>query len=542
MIDPLTALPADIAVLVFRKISLREIARCMSVSKRWCRLLENQAVLWGNVDMGGALGKGAAPLDSRLEMGFNHEEETNDSDSDSGITGKNSTTSAMLLYDENLKTIARRAGPAMWRVALRFSPLISDIGIRALLDSGCTNLRHLEIRANRKISNDVFKELVKNVGGRLEYVALSTTEVCDRVVQLLLCNAPNLVHLDLSFCRYITADSFPVANGSNFVFSSTSDPESDVAEAGGTEDSNIALDQQPVTEADAQANKHRHPVFQVDAKTLPRLQTLLLDGCVDVYNAAVPRVLNAFGKSLRTLDLSRTKVTMWTIQQIAASIHKPLQLEHLLMNGISIRMGSEEEEAMLLNDWLGISTPIVEGFIASVLNLRRLKLGGGNNLVTNSLVSAVARSCRRLVSLDVHDSLRLGAQSMLVLGEFCTNLTQLNLSGCIGCQDEGIIGLVNGCRKLEALDLSTLNITDESLRKIGSLLYKLERLFLDFCRLITDDGIKAVVAPSDGFGCMVTLRKLSFIQCRKVNDGVAAWCKARLHPSAIVMYRFSQRR
>ncbi|KAJ2872212.1 hypothetical protein FB639_004371, partial [Coemansia asiatica] len=282
-------------------MSLPEIARCMSVSRGWCYFLRNRAILWANVDMGGAMGNSDTTLDSRPEMGFNHLEadyNSNDSDND----GNNEQdTSVILLYDENLKTIARRAGSAMWRIALRFSPLISDTGIQALLDFRCVNLRHLEIRANRKISNAVLEELIKNTCSRLEYVALSTTEVRDHVIQQLLANAPNLVHLDLSFCRHITADTFPVANGSTFVFSSTTEPESDISEI------NTDSNQQSDMQTDSQ--RHDRPMFQVDEKALPRLCTLLLDGCVEVHNAVILRVLNAFGNSLSTLDLSRTKIT-----------------------------------------------------------------------------------------------------------------------------------------------------------------------------------------------------------------------------------------
>ncbi|KAJ1814628.1 hypothetical protein LPJ56_000999 [Coemansia sp. RSA 2599] len=511
-------------------MSLREIARCMSVSKKWHHLIESRALLWGNVDLGGSLGNSDLAPDGRPGMGLNYPEAANyndNSDNSGNDQGGNQDTDVILLYDENLRTLARRAGPAMWRIALRFSPLISDAGIQALLDFGCINLRYLEIRANRKISNDVFGELLARTCGRLEYVALSTTEICDHVVQQLLANAPNLVHLDLSFCRNITADAFPVANEANFVFPSTAEPISSFLEISSPVDS---------------ASSNQHPAFQVDANALPRLKTLLLDGCVEVYNAVTSRVLGAFGETLCTLDLCRTKVTMWVIHQIASVQHKPLRLERLLLNGISTRINDQEQEDMLLNDWLGISLPILERFVEAVPNLTQLRLGGGNALVTNGLVNAVAQSCRKLASLDVHDSLRLGTQAMLALGEFCVNLTQLNISGCIGCFDEAVIGLANGCMEIEALDLSTLNITDESLYVIGSRLYKLKHLFLDFCRQITADGIRGVVESTDGSGCLFTLRKLSFIQCRKVNYNVVDWCKERLHPDAVIMYEFSQRR
>ncbi|KAJ1720579.1 hypothetical protein LPJ53_004803 [Coemansia erecta] len=428
----------------------------------------------------------------------------------------------------------------MWRLALRFSPLISDAGISALLHFGCVNIRHLEIRANKRISNNMLEALVKATGGQLEYVGLCTTEVSDHVVQQLLISAPNLVFLDLSFCRYITSDAFPVAESSRLVFSSTKDPESESGTAilDGSYDSATSSGQ---SQASSDTEVNCHPMFSIDGGSLPKLKVLLLDGCSGIRNTAVPRVLAAFGDSICTLSMSRTSLTLQAVQLVGTFHKKPLKLTCLMMNEILTRIGDDEAARALTNNWFGLAAGVITSFTLAAPQITQLALGGGNNLVTDSLIIGISQTCRGLLTIDVHDSLRLGDRCLIALGENCIDLRNVNISGCIGCSDEGVIAMVHGCRAIEELDISTLNITNHSLVAVGANLLYLQCFFVDFCRQITDDGIMAVLEGSNGLGCMFTLKHLSFVQCRKVNDAIVDWCRERLRPEALVICDFSAR-
>ncbi|KAJ1839811.1 hypothetical protein LPJ73_006633 [Coemansia sp. RSA 2703] len=378
----------------------------------------------------------------------------------------------------------------------------------------------------------MLETLFKTIGGRLEYVGLGTTEVSDYVVQQLLVSAPSLVFLDLSFCRYITSDAFPVAESSRFIFSSTKNPE---LEMGPLDESNSTASSSDQSQDSLDTQVNFHPRFSVDSGSLPKLKVLLLDGCSGIRNTVVRRVLAAFEDSICTLGMSRTCLTMQAIQLIGTFHKRPLKLTGLTMNEILTRIGDDEAARALTNNWLGLTAGIIKSFTMAALQLVHLALGGGNNLVTDSLIIGISQTCRNLLSIDVHDSLRLGDRCLIALGENCVELKHVNIGGCIGCSDEGVIAMVHGCQEIEELDISTLNITDHTLTAIGASLLHLQRLFVDYCRRITDDGIRNVLVGSNGLGCMFTLKQLSLVQCRNINESVVEWCKARLNPDALVI-------
>ncbi|KAJ1773582.1 hypothetical protein LPJ74_000498 [Coemansia sp. RSA 1843] len=77
------------------------------------------------------------------------------------------------LADADIATIARRAGPALSKLSLDFVPHLSDAAVCALILYNCTNIRHLDLRANQTISTNVLEALVENVKDRLEFLSLS---------------------------------------------------------------------------------------------------------------------------------------------------------------------------------------------------------------------------------------------------------------------------------------------------------------------------------------------------------------------------------
>ncbi|KAJ2790004.1 hypothetical protein GGI18_002069, partial [Coemansia linderi] len=113
------------------------------------------------------------------------------------------------LQDRNISTLARRAGPALRRLSLSFSPQVTDAGVYSVMHYGCVNIRYLGLLANNHISSDMLVALIGHVRQALEHLVLSTAKTDDAVVKKALCCAPNLVHLDLSYCRLVTDDAFP---------------------------------------------------------------------------------------------------------------------------------------------------------------------------------------------------------------------------------------------------------------------------------------------------------------------------------------------
>ncbi|KAJ1902335.1 hypothetical protein LPJ66_000095 [Kickxella alabastrina] len=523
MSDPLVVLPMDISILIFGNMALHEIARCMLVSKKWYYSLDRWSVLWKNIEMSDIAPSNSLAA-SRTDLGFRLANRTSTRD----ISDHSDIFKSRLLYDQNLKTLARRAGPALSRLSLPFSPLITDVGLATLIHFGCVNIRVLELRANRHITNGMLETLIDRIGSRLEHVALSTTEISDFVVQRLLVSAPNLTRLDLSFCRFITVDAFPVAETSEFVFSFTQNPGVPI----GDEDGSLSA---------LNDGRDWHRMFSVDKQSLPKLKVLLLSGCKKITDSAIRRIFYAFAHSLCVLDICHTKASFMALHSIATEHRRPLKLQALMMNSIPGHDENNEELMDITNGGFGLPLDVVDNLATRIPDLMQLCLGGGISLVSDDLLVGILRHCRGLLFIDVHDALRVGDRTLFALSENCTGVRSVNLSGCLSCSDAGVIQLVRNCTFITHLDLSAIDISDDSLAAIGDHQLHLKSLLLDFCRRITTNGIKVVVEGTTGLGCMFTLTELSFIQCRRVSDEAVGWCKERMLPDAVVSFKFNYR-
>ncbi|KAJ2097475.1 hypothetical protein IW146_010182 [Coemansia sp. RSA 922] len=472
----------------------------MLVSKTWYYSIDRWPVLWSRIDTN-SMPERIRPAMVLRQWGV----ENGDA---SSIASKSAEGDFMdvtrSLHDRNISTLARRAGPALRRLSLSFSPHITDAGIYSVIHYGCVNIRYLALLANTHISSDTLVALIGYISRTLENFVLSTAKTDDAVVKKALSCAPNLVHLDLSYCRLVTDDAFP----------------------------------RPEYMSD------------VDRQALPQLRVLVLNGCMRVGDVSVGRIGRAFGTSLQTLDISYTIATTRCLCFLAVAanikqgqsraIRGPLSLQTLYMNNIAFEPGprhirSEVDVGIHFN----VATWSIDQFYQYAPQLTSLTIAGKNYMVTDEFIAQIARNCHQLTFIDVRDSVRVGHPSLFALSEHCAGLEYANFDGCVSCLDTGVLALVRGCLRLKGLNLSELGITNTSLVAIGNNLHYLETLVLDMCQLISTDGIKAVVEGPSGMGCMFTLTELSFMRCRRVHNEVVEWCKQRLKPNAIVRSGFS---
>uniref|UniRef100_A0A2N9J5G7 F-box/LRR-repeat protein 15-like leucin rich repeat domain-containing protein n=1 Tax=Fagus sylvatica TaxID=28930 RepID=A0A2N9J5G7_FAGSY len=127
-------------------------------------------------------------------------------------------------------------------------------------------------------------------------------------------------------------------------------------------------------------------------------------------------------------------------------------------------------------------------------------------------ISALANSCRNLLSLKLEACDKVTEKSLDQLGSCCLRLEELDLTDCCGVNDEGLKYL-SRCSELLSLKLGLCsNISDKGLAYIARNCTKISELDLYRCTGIGDDGLVTLSS-----GCK-KLTKLNLSYCNGVTD------------------------
>ncbi|KAJ2084150.1 hypothetical protein H4R24_000223 [Coemansia sp. RSA 988] len=561
MLDPVSALPSNVVIDIFRKIPLNDIARCMLVSKRWFYSLSGWGVLWSVIDRSTWTCRTTDLPEDGHYMLYTGSDDIHGFDSGIARVNFRYQQHRRWLRDSDIWLMVRRAGPALVKLVINLEMRVTGAGMHSLIQCYCVNIRHLEIRANGNLEIGLLQELVTKIGARLETVVLVAVKIGNHLVRSLFLFAPRLKYLNLSYCQDITYEAFPPADAieCNALAdpNKDSDDESDFVQTGDTE-SSISL--VPSTSSAivwdsktmASIKNRSNPKGTI---YLPKLETLRLCVCQDIDNSAISRIINTFGDSLLELDISKTNVTLQSLYEIAStaktcnfqkvgSFHNTVDKNRRRKSGtLLLQELNLAYTRFLINVNIfgvnmsrdpGLPSWEVSDFAATVPWLTSLRIGGENKYVTNEFVEQLVVNLTMLTTIGIHDCENLTDAALLSLATHCSKVEVVDIRLCSQFTDHGVIALVQSCHGIKDLGLAGLSISDESLIVIGDTLRHLQVLVLDMCQRITAEGIKGAVEGSDGLGCQFTLKKLTFAGCANLSAEVVDWCRRRLSSDALV--------
>jgi len=158
-----------------------------------------------------------------------------------------------------------------------------------------------------------------------------------------------------------------------------------------------------------------------------------------------------------------------------------------------------------------------------------------NKLITNVTPYTIIKSCTNLYALSLCACTSLTDAAFLVLSPieeqqaktYAQGLQNLNLSS-IPVSDASLHNIGNVCHKLSALDLfSNGHVTDNGLESILKGCLGLKRLYLQFCRLLTDATLANINKYSrmleflDIYGCdLITSEGASsvIVHCKNLRE------------------------
>ncbi|XP_070192734.1 F-box and leucine-rich repeat protein 13-like isoform X2 [Littorina saxatilis] len=117
------------------------------------------------------------------------------------------------------------------------------------------------------------------------------------------------------------------------------------------------------------------------------------------------------------------------------------------------------------------------------------KKKANSHWVTDKIVTSLLPKARMyLIHLNMRDCLHLKQPSFTSVSE-CRNIQDLNLSGCLGVDDETLKLVAKGCKILLYLNISHTNLTDAALRAVAKYCMNLQFLSLAFCGKFSDRGL-----------------------------------------------------
>eukprot|EP00899_Mesostigma_viride_P023127 jgi/Mesvir1/399/Mv11290-RA.1 len=238
------------------------------------------------------------------------------------------------------------------------------------------------------------------------------------------------------------------------------------------------------------------------AQLCPGLKELSAGGMRRVTDASIEQVA-ANCQGLRRLDVGGTCVTDASVSAIARHC---ADLRHLGLGGAK-----------------KVTDDSIRAVAERCPSLQYLGVSGGLGVVSDASIIEIARRCRSLTGLDVHDcdngpggvrdlGLRAVAQhcpdlqylsvgglrhvrreTMIQLAARCPKLRHLDAGGGPEMDDEVIDALTSGCPGLRHLAVAYLSdVTDASVIMLADRCHELEHLSVLACPRVTDVGISAV--------------------------------------------------
>ncbi|KAJ1920315.1 hypothetical protein H4219_001428 [Mycoemilia scoparia] len=390
--------------------------------------------------------------------------------------------------DSHIETLATLAGPSLQSVIVTYGPLITDASLESLVVHDCRNLVEMEFAPADMFSSELLATIIPEIGHKLRRLVLSPNVIEDDDLQTIMKECPSLDYLSVAGGKALTPEAFDLQK-----FYKDHIDSDDI---------------------------------NSDSELFPRLSSINIAACSKMDDTVTMYIVSNFNNTLKHINLSEcNNMTAHSLTLLSQCRF----LEVILLNNMKLAentVDGDDKRSLVLE------------FMGALPNLRILHIAGQDDLIDDEMIGVLARNSPNLEELDISDSLRITSESLVALGQFCKKLRILDVSGCWGCRDDGVIALIIGAQNLTHLDLSTLSITDASLRCIGNNSFHLKKLAVDLCQRITGNGIKYLLEGDNGLGCAFTLLDLSLIQCKNIDESVVEWCQGRLHHNASILYEF----
>lgn len=143
--------------------------------------------------------------------------------------------------------------------------------------------------------------------------------------------------------------------------------------------------------------------------------------------------------------------------------------------------------------------------------LGKLSVRGSNSIhgVTNTGLSAIARSSPSLKALSLWGVPSVGDEGLTEIAKECHSLEKLDLCQCPSISSKGLVAIAERCPSLTSLTIeSCSNIGNEGLQAIGRYCTLLQSVSIKDCPLVGDQGVATLLSSTSSAPTKVKLHGL----------------------------------
>ena len=350
----------------------------------------------------------------------------------------------------------------------RRNEFISEINVNIV----SKRLHTLQLTCNKTLNNDLFLQILEQCGSTLKSLTLENSIITGEILIKYKGTLPCLENLNMKLCKQLTYKGLM-----------------QILQLCGSTLRSLDIGCTDITGENLSEYKG----------TLPCLEILNMSCCYQLTNKGVLQILQIFGSTLRSLDISITNITGENLSEYKRTL--PC-LEKLCVSAcynitdkglLQIFQLCGSTLRFLDINQTNITGENLSEYKGTLPSLEILNLYYCRHLTDKGLLQILQLCGSTLKSLDISGT-RITGKNLSEYKGTLLCLENLNMSSCEQITNNGLLQILQLCGStLRSLNISGTNMTGENLSEYKGTLPCIENLNMRYCKQLTDNGFVQIL-------------------------------------------------
>ena len=350
----------------------------------------------------------------------------------------------------------------------RRNEFISEINVNIV----SKRLHTLQLTCNKTLNNDLFLQILEQCGSTLKSLTLENSIITGEILIKYKGTLPCLENLNMKLCKQLTYKGLM-----------------QILQLCGSTLRSLDIGCTDITGENLSEYKG----------TLPCLEILNMSCCYQLTNKGVLQILQIFGSTLRSLDISITNITGENLSEYKRTL--PC-LEKLCVSAcynitdkglLQIFQLCGSTLRFLDINQTNITGENLSEYKGTLPSLEFLNLYYCRHLTDKGLLQILQLCGSTLKSLDISGT-RITGKNLSEYKGTLLCLENLNMSSCEQITNNGLLQILQLCGStLRSLNISGTNMTGENLSEYKGTLPCIENLNMRYCKQLTDNGFVQIL-------------------------------------------------